>query len=356
MRRLYSSILKLYCVILFTIIVTSLTIQPAFGSKKNNKNLSEVLNNRINSTDIHTVLLRNATWEMTLPVLLLGSDRKLELIFDVLSGESPAYTYTLIHCDADWRKSDLEPQEYLTGMGEGNLEDPEPSRNTTIGYQHYSLLFPNEECMPVISGNYVLVVFDTDKPDDPVIIRRFLVMENLVEPLVRISQAPAGDFRETGQQVAVTIDYSNIRLRDAGNELMTVVRQNGRDDNRIVLQPSFMAPGQIEYKQSDGGIFMAGNEYRTLDIRNMRYQTENVAEIAYRNNAYQVTLKPDEERAYKPYFNKTDFDGNFVIDLEKSDHKHLEADYVNVRFILSQTFPFEEHGICIRRSYRLAPG
>jgi hypothetical protein len=195
--------------------------------------------------------------------------------------------------------------------------------------------------MPVLSGNYVLLVFAGNR-DEPVITRRFSITSKEVDPVVQVMQAPSGDYRETGQQVQVTIDHSRIRLRDGGNELTVVVRQNGRDDNRMLLHPSFTSPGLIEYKQRDGGIFRAGNEYRTLDIRNLRYQTENIAEIGYSKNTFQVTLKPDESRAFKPYFNKTDLNGKFRVELEKSQYRHLEADYVYVQFVLSQPFPFED--------------
>jgi len=331
----------LFCVIIFTVIVSTVTNQPAFGFTEIHKNDSQILKNHVSLNSLKTVLLRNAAWEMADPVIEQGSEKGLELIFDDLSMESRYFTYTLVHCDASWRRSDLEPQEYLTGMGEESLDDPEPSRNTTIDYLHYQLLFPTENCMPVLSGNYALLVFERDN-EEPVIIRRFSITAKEVDPVVQILQAPAGEFRETGQQVQVTIDHSGIRLREAGNELIVVVRQNGRDDNCILLHPSFNSPGKIEYKQPDSGIFPGGNEYRTLDIRNMRYQTQNIAEIDYLDKAYRVNLKTDESRAYKPYFNKTDLNGNFRVELEKSDFRHLEADYVYVQFELSQPFPFEE--------------
>jgi hypothetical protein len=331
---------KPICVIVFTFIVSSVTIGPAFGSKKNN-NEPDFFSDRINVPTLHTVILRSATWEMARPVLVMGTDQKLELMFDDLSESAHTYTYTLIHCDNGWRRSDLEPQEFLSGMGTGTLEEPEPSRNTTIAYQHYSLVFPKEECLPVISGNWVIVVFEESDPEHPVLTRRFLITENLADIRGRFTEAPAGEDREMCQQVSVTIGYENLS-RVSANDPVTLVRQNGRDDNRILLKPSFRSPGRIAYEGLEGGIFRAGNEYRTLDIRNMRYQTENIAEIDFRDKAYRVTLKPDESRSYKPYFNKTDLDGSFMISVEKSDQKHLEADYVYVRFLLNQPFPFEE--------------
>jgi hypothetical protein len=66
----------------------------------------------------------------------------------------------------------------------------------------------------------------------------------------------------------------------------------------------------------------------------MRYQTENIAVIDFRNPYYHVILKTANLRANKPWFSKTDLNGNYYIDKEKSDDRHTEADYVYVHFIL----------------------
>jgi hypothetical protein len=327
-------------IILFTSLFAS---QRISGSGLPDNNAIEPFGNEIFSETIHTVMLRSTTWEFSPPVYELGSMQKLELLFDDLSAIPHTFSYTFVHCDAYWRSSALQPQEYLSGIGTGTIQESSPSVNTTYGYFHYRLEFPQEDCMPVLSGNYALLVSDVDDPDRTILTRRFYVVEKSVQITGRIKQPTPGDFKETGQQVELTLNYNNLAMNDPVRDLDVVIRQNGREDNIIHhLKPSFFSQGEIEYADPDEGIFLGGNEFRTLDIKSMKYQTENIAGFDFQNAHYHVFLKPDKSRENKPYFSKSDLNGNFFINQEKAREKHLEADYVFVHFCLEENFPAED--------------
>ena len=295
------------------------------------------------SEDIHTILIRSSTWELSSPVVELGSEQRLELLFDDLSGIARNYAYSFVHCDASWNKSDLQPQEYLSGIGQGTISESSSSINTSYGFIHYRLEFPQEECMPVLSGNYALEVFDADNPDRIVFTRKFYVIEKKMQLTGKVRQALPGEFRETGQQVEFSVKYDNFPIADPVRDLVVMIRQNGRND-RILnnLKPSYSAQGTIEYADPEEGIFPGGNEFRTLDIKSMKYQTENTAGIDFQNQHYHVFLKHDKNRDNSSYFTKTDLNGNFFINQEKSREKHLEADYVYVHFFLDQAIPLQD--------------
>ncbi len=330
-------------VILLTILVNLLTSVPGFGLGIGNKNQPEQLGNHVFDESIRTVMLRSSTWELTSPVFEQGSGNRLELLFDDLSEISHNFEYTLVHCDADWYRSGLEPQEYLSGMGQGTLSESDPSVNTTCDFFHYRLEFPVEECMPILSGNYVIMVYKAGEPDRPVFTWKFYVVENLVQLAGSMKQAPAGEYRETGQQVHFTVSFGKLDIRDPLRDLAVIIQQNGRNDNSLTgLKPSFITPGKIEYTGMEEGIFQGGNEFRTLDIKSMKYQTENIAGIEFQNPFYHVYLKPDKSRETNPYFSKADLNGRYFIDREKASEKHVEADYVYVHFCLEQPYPFSE--------------
>jgi hypothetical protein len=307
------------------------------------KKTAEHYGNETFSDKVHTVMLRSSTWELSTPVIELGTEQRLELIFDDLTAIPRSFSYSLVHCDADWNRSDLQPQEYLTGTGQGNLHESASSINTTYGYIHYRLEFPEEDCMPVLSGNYALVVFDADDPDKVLLTRRLYVVEKIAHVEGKVKQAQPGEFMETSQQVSFTLTFGSAPIRDPLNDLSIFVRQNGRDDRMLNnMRPSAIAPDKIEYAGPDEGIFPGGNEFRTLDIKSMKYQTENIAAIDFQNPYYHVYLKPDKSRENKPYFSKADLNGHYFINQEKSREKHLEADYVFVHFSLDQSFPIPE--------------
>ena len=316
-------------------IVIGITHPEAFGLAFDQDEPPGIITDAIFKPYIHTVLLKSADWEFSMPVISIGTHQQLEFRFDDLSGERRTFGYTLVHCSADWLKSPLSSGEYLSGYGQGTLHESFPSFNTSYSYTHYRLLFPNDDCAPLISGNYALIVYDENNPEEPVITRRFYVTENSVQIIAEIKQPGYGTQKETGQQVLFNVNYNSTDIRDPLHEITAIVVQNNRSDRQLVMhKPYSIQPGRLEYTDPEMGIFNAGNEFRSLDIKNTRYQTENVASIEFQNPYYHVLMKPDEGRANKPYFTKTDLNGSFFIDMEKSTDRHTEADYVFVHFNL----------------------
>ena len=320
---------------LLTTGVISLTAGVCFGLANPGVYFSTPYDNKVFASGIHTVMLRSSTWELALPVIEKGSGQQLELRFDDLSGIPHNYGYTLVHCDVSWQPSPLSQQEYLEGFGQGTIRESANSFNTTFDYMHYRLLFPEEDCVPVLSGNYALVVYESVDPEKIVLTRRFYVTEKTVQIEGSVKQPLPGEFRESGQQVDFTVNHPGMNIRDPFGEITAVIRQNGRDDNLIRSpKPTFIQSGKIIYSDQDGIIFPGGNEFRNFDFKNLKYLTENMATIAFRNPYYHLFLKPDKIRSNKPHSSKPDLNAGFLVSLEKANDKHIEADYGYVHFTL----------------------
>ena len=100
--------------------------------------------NHIFTDKIKTVQLFKEGWNLSYPVMKLKSSDKLVLQFDLLNNEPETYYYSFIHCDKDWKRSEIYPTDYLEGFPENQIEDYKPSFNTTVSYFHYKLSFPND--------------------------------------------------------------------------------------------------------------------------------------------------------------------------------------------------------------------
>ena len=131
----------------------------------------------IYNDNIKTVLLYKEGFALAPPLIQLGSSEKLKLSFDDFNDDSKTFKYTIIHCDANWKPSDLMPTEYIDGFTEDNINTYSTSFNTLQKYYHYDLVFPTENLRPTKSGNYILKVYKDDDTDENLMFtRRFMIL------------------------------------------------------------------------------------------------------------------------------------------------------------------------------------
>lgn len=295
-----------------------------------------VYSNHVYKENIKTVQLYREEWNLSYPVLKLNSAEKLELHFDLLDDHAETYNYTFIHCDKDWKKSDIFERDYINGQTENTIEEYEPSFNTTVGYYHYKISFPDDRVRLSLSGNYIIAVYPVDKPDEPVLTQRFLITEDAVRINVTTHRPLMTQDNNTSQQVDFTIDNIGKNIIDPYRNFFAFVLQNGRWDNaKKNLKPEFYSNNELKYNSlSDKNIFQGGNEFRYFDIKSMRYQTEYVRSIDFVSPGYNVYLFPSDNREFKPYFYHQDFNGKYYIAVQEGRKYDTDADYVNVYFTL----------------------
>jgi hypothetical protein len=309
--------------------------------KQNQVPDSILYSDHVFSEKIKTVQLYKEGWNLSYPVIKLNSDEKLVLHFDFLNDRAESYDYTIIHCDKDWNKTDIFYSEYLDGFPENPLEDYKASFNTTVGYFHYQVSIPNDRVKLKISGNYILRVFPSGKPDEPAITRRFVVTENATGITVSAHRPLMTKSNNTHQQIDFVISHPNLSLTDPMRNIYAFILQNGRWDNaKRNLKPEFYGTNELKYNSlSDKNIFPGGNEYRYFDIKSIRYQTQFVARISYLFPNYNVYLTPSESREFKPYFYWEDFNGKYYVAVQEGRNPDTDADYVNVYFTLKSSQP-----------------
>jgi hypothetical protein len=292
--------------------------------------------NHVFNDKIKSVQLYQEKWNLSYPILKLHSTDKMVCNFDLIGDQSEAYSYTFIHCDKDWNKSDIFPNDYTDGYAENPVEDYASSFNTTVSYTHYRVTFPNDRVRLTLSGNYILVIYPTDKPDEPSITQRFIVTEDAVKINTDVHRPQMSSDKDTQQQVDFTVTYAGLNLTDPYRNCYAFILQNGRWDNaKKNLKPDFYGVNELKYNSlSDKNIFQGGNEFRYFDIKSIRYQTEYVKDISFANSNYNVYLFPSESREFKPYFYWQDFNGKYYIAVQEGKKYDIDADYVYVYFTL----------------------
>jgi hypothetical protein len=297
---------------------------------------SKVYDDRIFGDQIKTVQLYREGWNLSYPILRLNSNEKLLLHFDLMADQSEDYYYTIIHCDKDWKQSDIFINDYLDGFEENPFEDYRASFNTTVHYYHYRLAIPNDRISLKVSGNYIVSVYPAGQKDKPVLTRRFIISEEAVKTVVSVHRPQMTANSNTHQQVDFTVNHSGLNLNDPYRNVYAFVLQNGRWDNaRKNLKPEFYGNNELKYNSlSDKNIFAGGSEFRYFDIKSIRYKSEFVRMIDYVIPYYNVYLQPSESREFKPYFYWKDFNGKYYIAYQEGKDADIDADYVYVYFTL----------------------
>jgi hypothetical protein len=297
---------------------------------------SILYSNHVYNEKIKTVQIYKEGWNLSYPIIRLNSDEKLVLGFDLLADQPETYYYTFIHCDKDWNKSDIFPNDYLSDNNDNPIENYTSSFNTTVSYIHYDLTFPNERVRFKLSGNYIVEIYQSDKPEEPVITQRFMVTEDAAKINVTTHRPQMTRDNNSYQQVDFTVSYAGVAVADPFRSIFACILQNGRWDNcKKNLKPEVAGNGELKYNSlSDKNIFQGGNEYRYFDIKTIRVNTEFVRRIDYVISNYNVYLSPSDNREFKPYFYWKDFNGKYFIALQDSKKPDIESDYVYVYFNL----------------------
>lgn len=234
-----------------------------------------IYNQRIASLQV----VAGQRWQ-EMPVAQLGEPVHID--FDDMTHDYERYSYKIEHCEADWSEShEIFTSDFLQGFnGELTIDNNEQSLNTNHLYTHYSLTIPNEHCRLTMSGNYKLSVFSDDDDSHPVFTACFM----LVDPQMKVSMSVTGntdiDIYHSHQQVAMAIDYGEVRVTDPARQLKTIVLQNGRWDNAVT------AP-RAEYVNTEGQswkhcrqlIFDGGNEYHKFEMLDLSHTTMGLDSI-----------------------------------------------------------------------------
>lgn len=277
---------------------------------------------------VHTLRTHVEGDETSYPVIGLESDDHIVIEFDYFADNVPNLEYDLKHCFNNGTPSDLQPSEYIDGFSTNPVNDYWPSVGTTVGYTNYRITLPNDNVRMLLSGRYVLTVFEAGQPDRIVAQTSFLVYEQLVTIDAEIRKPDRG----TEQELRLSVDYGDLPLRNALEDLKVDILQNGNPHtSRIGLTPKYIVGSNLIYSQWGDLTIPGGNEFRRLDLRYLRQAPINYNSVEFTGGYFHVTTPTDEIRAFKPYFTEDDQNGQFVVyanQVNKGyDDFHRSADY-----------------------------
>ena len=270
---------------------------------------------------------------------ILGPRERMVLMFDDLDNDVKDYSYTIVHCNADWTPSNLNELEYIDGFAYNEIIDYEYSFNTEVPYTNYRVELPNSDFGWSKSGNYILRVFMSDDEEDVVLTRRFMVVDQRMNIGAELVRPFAIDRFKTHHEIDFTVNHRGITVRSPKTEIKVAILQNGRWDNAITgIEPLFVRGDDLIFDYQNQIVFQAGREFRYFDARSTRFRSDRIREIEEAEGMYHLSVSSDKVRSGELDQVFADINGTFIIDNFHEDDPDLESDYVKVYFEL----PYDE--------------
>jgi hypothetical protein len=287
--------------------------------------------------EVQTVLLHPKDFELDKPIIYLNNMREqLHLQFDLLMDDAPYLYYTFVHCDNQWRPTDLPKNDYLQGFFQEEIDQFSFSVNTFVNYVHYELLFPTVDMMPKLSGNYLLVVTG-ENPNDIYFTRRFFVVDDMAHIHASVPRYPYDlNLGANKQEIDLEITYPDMFNSRANQYSNVTIQQNGRWDNAVMgLKPTYVYPEKLSYLNNPKTVFESGNQYLRINTSNFDNRPEKTRTVYREEEGYVVTLYDDTKRSTHNYVDDEDLYGEKYIYLEREGFDaRTEADYALVDFFL----------------------
>lgn len=296
--------------------------------------------------NIKSVQLFNPQTNDETPVISFGE--QLILRFDDLENRSTIYNYTLRHLDRNWKEDGLFFTEYAEGNMSGFIRDFQFSFNTIQPYTHYSLVFPNQEIRPTISGNYEIVVYK-ESPKNSILKKRFSISENRANVALNVSRYSSSQKPNLNQRVEVKAVANGVDLSRNLNSIgLNIIQNNNFQDGFFNQKPSSFSFGNQILFQQFNLIFQGNNEFSYFDNKMLTIATDMVAGTEQIDNQNYTYLFPTWTSP-NSYQYQPDVNGAFYFrsnNIGQERNPNYEGDYAWVVFSLD-SFPIEGKDIYV---------
>jgi hypothetical protein len=268
------------------------------------------------------------------PLVRLNSGERLELHFDDMDANVKNYSYTYQLCNADWTPAILSHFDFIKGFSQVRLNTYRISSIAFTRYTHYQAVLPDRNCIPSRSGNYILKVFLNGDTSQVIFTRRMLVVEELASIGAQIQQPFNGQFFRTHQKVQFRVNLNEgLDVVNAQQQIKVALLQNMRWDNAITsMKPTFFSRKTLEYNTENEALFAAGKEWRWLDLRSLRLQSDRVADARYSNKSTEIFVRPDLERLTQRFNFYRDNNGKYFLEPTENINPLWQSDYATVHF------------------------
>jgi hypothetical protein len=287
---------------------------------------------KVYDSSIKTIRVHPMGNPLAIPVISLSQMNPLEISFDDLKAKYQNYFYSVELMNADWRSANLSVFDYLQGFNQNRITQYSISSIAIQRYYHYKFAFPNTNCRPTKSGNYIIKVYKDSNPQQVVFTSRFFVVDDQVSILSSIQEPFDGNISKTHQKVQLSVETKKLSFFQPDQIKVQVIQNYRYNDALRVNTPNFVRGSLLEYNSERDLIFPSGKESRWLDLQSFRLKSDRIVNFEATANGTIVNVKPDFSRAATPYFIFKDLNGQFLISNSESIDSENQNDYATIVF------------------------
>lgn len=274
--------------------------------------------------------------QLSMPILTLNSNDRVQLSFDDLDGSVKNYYYTYVLCDYSWQPVNLNPFDYMKGFTQNRISSYRYSALAFTKYTHYEVTLPEQNSVPTRSGNYLLKVFLDGDTSKLVFTKQLLVLDVKSTITATVVQPFTPDLFKSHQRIKFTATLNGINTFSAAQQVKAVILQNNRwDVSQRDIAPTFVRGASLEYNTETVGNFLAGKEWRWLDLRNFHLQSDRVQNAVYNKLSTDIYVKTDVDRTEQRYVYFPDYNGMYNIITNENINPFWQGDYATVYFSLA---------------------
>ena len=300
----------------------------------NNNIFAQLVPDSNYSLSIKSVKLFQQNNQTSLPIINLNSSDLIELHFDDLDGYIKSYYYTYVLCNADWTESALNPFDYIKGFTQNRIVQSRPASVTLSKYVHYQATLPEKNCIPSKSGNYLLKIFLNGDADNVVFTKRMYVVNSQAAIAMQVRQPFDNNYYSTHQKIQFSVNTSALpNLFNPSENIKITLLQNQRWDNALTkLKPAFIRENVLEYDGERECLFEAGKEYRWVDLRSFRFESDRILRKDETKTPIDIYVKLDATRVAERYLFWKDLNGWYDVTTTDLVNNWWQTGYANVHF------------------------
>ena len=295
-----------------------------FESEEENQQYEQ----KIFNTDFKSLTFKSNSLILGEPCYYLNSPNAVTIDFDLLKNHSESLQYQLIHCDKDWKTSNISSMDAIDGFDIDYIENQKISYGPIQQYIHYNFKLPNDHTNFLISGNYIIKIFSEGESNKPIANIKFFVSEQSSDVNFNIEESSDVEQSKYLQSYEIECTYNSSNTIDPFSNIYINIEQNHQTFNQQWISgPNFIKENKLVFLPNEDQTFNGGNEFRFFDISSFRNGSQFVEKTYFEDTSYKIILKIDQKRSYRQYLEYKDMNGRFFIRTYDNDEADFQSEY-----------------------------